>query len=91
MSRSGYTDDWDGENWDFIRYRGAVKSAFRGARGQAFLKEMIATMDAMPIKRLVRNELETFDRVSFSHWGLIPCESVCAIGSVGNRTVAKKT
>ena len=61
MSRSGYTDDgWDDESaqWASIRYAGALKSAMRGKRGQAFLKELLAALDAMPVKRLIREHLE---------------------------------
>lgn len=68
MSRSGYDDDCDG--WDLIRWRGAVASAIRGARGQAFLKEMLAALDAMPEHKLVQGELEQHGEV-------------CAIGAVG--------
>jgi len=57
MSRSGYTDDYDGENWDLIRWRGAVKSALRGKRGQAFLRELIAALEAMPRKELIAGGL----------------------------------
>ena len=53
MSRSGYHDDCEG--WDLIR--GAVKSAIRGRRGQAFLKEMLAALDALPEKRLITEDL----------------------------------
>lgn len=50
MSRSGYCDD--GENgWATICWRGAVKSALRGKRGQSFLLELAEAMDAMPTKR----------------------------------------
>ena len=70
MSRSGYSDDYDHENWDMIRWRGQVASAIRGKRGQAFLRELVAALDAMPEKRLIANELESFG-------------NVCAIGSVG--------
>lgn len=56
MSRSGYSDDCGG--WDLIRWRGAVASAIKGARGQAFLKELAAAMDAMPDKRLIAHELQ---------------------------------
>jgi hypothetical protein len=56
MSRSGYSDDCDG--WDLIRWRGAVNSAIKGARGQKFLRELLAALDAMPEKRLIPNELE---------------------------------
>ena len=69
MSRSGYYDSCDG--WDLIRWRGAVASAIRGKRGQAFLREMIAALDAMPEKRLIVDALET------------ETGDVCAIGAVG--------
>jgi hypothetical protein len=70
MSRSGYSDDID-DNWSWIRWRGYVASAIRGKRGQAFLREMLAAMDALPEKKLIANDLET------------PDGAVCAIGSVG--------
>lgn len=73
MSRSGYNDDWnddDRANWRMIRYRGAVTSAFRGKRGQAFLKEMQAALEGLPNKRLIANNL--------MHGG-----EVCALGAVG--------
>jgi hypothetical protein len=66
--RSGYSDSCDG--WDLIRWRGAVASAIRGKRGQAFLREMLASLDALPDKRLIAEELEQNGEV-------------CAIGSVG--------
>ncbi|TPN44888.1 hypothetical protein [Mesorhizobium sp. B1-1-7] len=69
MSRSGYIDDMD-DQWAHIRWRDAVKAAIRGKRGQAFLREMLAAMDALPEKKLVSSELETEGQV-------------CAIGSVG--------
>lgn len=68
MSRSGYSDDCDG--WGLICWRGAVASSIRGARGHAFLNEMLAAMDAMPEKKLIAHDLEQEG-------------SVCAIGSVG--------
>jgi hypothetical protein len=70
MSRSGYSDDGD-DPWASIRWRGAVASAIRGARGQAFLREMLTAMDALPEHKLIANELITKDG------------EVCAIGSVG--------
>jgi len=73
MSRSGYSDDcWDdpNANWAIIRWRGAVASALRGKRGQAFLRELRDALDAMPNKRLVSH---TFIRG----------EEVCALGAVG--------
>lgn len=68
MSRSGYSDDCDG--WALICWRGAVTSAIRGKRGQAFLLEMAAALDAMPEKSLIREELEKGGEV-------------CALGSIG--------
>lgn len=53
MSRSGYTDDC--ENLEL--YRASVDRAISGKRGQAFLKELAAAMDAMPEKVLIANEL----------------------------------
>lgn len=84
MSRSGYTEDCD-DQWSFIMWRGAVKRAIRGQRGQLFLMEMLAAMDALPLKRLVANELEVPDLIPCSHWGMFEAESVCAIGSVGKQ------
>ena len=70
MSRSGYSDDLD--NWATIKWRGAVSSAIRGRRGQAFLREMLAALDALEAKRLIANDLERDGEV-------------CAIGAVGVR------
>ncbi|MEQ6327304.1 hypothetical protein VLF92_03065 [Pseudomonas chengduensis] len=56
MSRSGYSDDCDG--WELICWRGAVNSAIKGKRGQAFLIELRDALDAMPEKRLISEELE---------------------------------
>lgn len=61
MSRSGYSDDYDGDNWDLIRWRGAVTSAIRGKRGQAFLREALAALDAMPEKQLIAGDLVAFN------------------------------
>lgn len=55
MSRSGYSCDG---GWSLICWRGAVKSAIRGKRGQAFLKELLAALDAMPEKVLIREQLQ---------------------------------
>jgi len=71
MSRSGYYDDC--ESWSLICYRGQVASAIRGKRGQLFLLEMLAALDALPEKKLVASELEAQDG------------AVCAIGAVGRR------
>lgn len=55
MSRSGYTDYCEG--WALIRWRGAVASAIRGKRGQAFLREALAALESIPDKRLIAGEL----------------------------------
>jgi hypothetical protein len=68
MSRAGYNDDC--EQWALICWRGAVNSAIRGARGQAFLNDLIAALDALPEKKLIAEELENEG-------------TVCAIGAVG--------
>jgi hypothetical protein len=68
MSRSGYSEDC--EQWDMIRWRGAVNSAIKGARGQAFLKEMLQALDALGEHKLIAEELEKDGEV-------------CGIGSVG--------
>ena len=65
--RSGYDDGYD--NWALVRYRGAVASAIRGRRGQGFLREMLAALDAMPQQRLIGE--------SFAADG-----NVCALGAV---------
>lgn len=66
MSRSGYSEDC--ENLEL--YRASVERAIYGKRGQAFLKELAAALDAMPEKVLIRGELVD------EHGG------VCAIGAV---------
>jgi len=57
MSRSGYSEDYD--QWANIRWRGAVNSAIKGKRGQDFLKELLTALEAMPVKRLIANDLQT--------------------------------
>lgn len=69
MSRSGYSEDCDNE-WALIRWRGAVASAIRGARGQTLLKEMAAALDAMEEKQLIAHEF-------------IAEGAFCALGVVG--------
>lgn len=62
-NRSGYTDDCDNEDGRYAMWRGAVMSAVRGKRGQAFLREMRDAMDAMPEgeRRLIPEELVSED------------------------------
>lgn len=71
MSRSGYTDDCENQ-WELIRWRGAVKSAIRGKRGQQALREILAALDAMPNKRLASELLVTADG------------EFCTLGALGN-------
>lgn len=68
MSRSGYSEEID--QWDLIRWRGAVNSAIKGKRGQALLADMAKAFDAMPTKRLISEAL-------ISKEG-----EVCALGAV---------
>lgn len=57
MGRSGYSDDYGDEDpLALARWRGQVASAMRGKRGQAFLIELRDALDAMPDKRLIRDE-----------------------------------
>lgn len=55
MSRSGYSTDLT--NWENIRWRGAVCSSLRGKRGQKFLLEMLAALDAISSKKLIAGDL----------------------------------
>lgn len=70
MSRHGYSDDMD-DNLAMGRWRAAVNSAIRGKRGQAFLRELLAALDALPEKKLIAEELVEQDG------------QVCALGAVG--------
>lgn len=68
MSRSGYSDDHEG--WASICWRGAVNSALKGARGQAFLKEALVALDALEPKALIAESLSVNG-------------GVCTLGAVG--------
>ena len=70
MSRSVYDEDGHGDNWATICWRGAVKKAIKGKRGQDFLKEMLVALDALSNHALIANELEDHG-------------AYCAIGAVG--------
>jgi hypothetical protein len=79
MSRSGYTDDYD-DPLALGRWRSAVRSALNGRRGQAFLREMLAALDALPEKRLAREDLEVpVTGMPFRLQG----GEVCALGAAG--------
>jgi hypothetical protein len=56
MSRSGYTD-CDDSSYPLDFYRHTVDRSIRGKRGQAFLRDLLAALDAMPEKRLIAHEL----------------------------------
>lgn len=71
MSRSGYSDDCDG--WALIRWRGAVAAAIRGRRGQQTLREILAALDAMPVKALAAESLVTAEG------------SFCTLGALGSQ------
>lgn len=68
MGRSGYSEDAENVNL----WRGAVRRAIQGKRGQMFLREMLEALDTLPGKRLIAEYLEADGEV-------------CAIGSVGKR------
>lgn len=72
MSRAGYSDDYDDSDYPAAMWRGAVLSAIRGKRGQSFLAELLASLDALPEKKLAAN--------SFTRGG-----EICALGSVAVR------
>ena len=57
MSRAEYNHD-DSREYPAALWRGAVASSIRGLRGQALLRDLLAALDAMPVKELVANELE---------------------------------
>jgi hypothetical protein len=56
MSRSGYNDDYDISA--VAMWRGQVASAIRGRRGQAFLRDLLAALEALPDKRLIADHME---------------------------------
>lgn len=69
MNRSGYVDEVD-DYWAYIRYCGARNKAIKGKRGQAFLKELLEVLEAMPEKKLIAEELVTTEG------------EVCALGAI---------
>ncbi|KQX34657.1 hypothetical protein [Variovorax sp. Root434] len=58
MSRSGYSDDYDEDGTGGL-WRGAVRRAIQGKRGQAALHELAKALDAMPAKTLAAESLMT--------------------------------
>lgn len=71
MSRHGYSEDDGDDPLACGRWRGAVASTIRGKQGQAFLREVLATLDAIPGKRLISEELKTVEG------------EFCTLGAVG--------
>jgi hypothetical protein len=69
MSRHGYVDYEGDDPLAEGRWRGAMVAAKRGKRGQAFFRELIEALDAMPEKALAAH--------SFVQGG-----EVCALGAV---------
>lgn len=68
MSRSGYSDSFDG--YELAMYRGVIASATRGRRGQRFFIDLVAALDALPAKELIASELQTEEG------------AVCALGAL---------
>jgi hypothetical protein len=69
MSRHGYIEDSDFEPLEYGRWRGRLLSSIRGKRGQAFLRELVDALEAMPEKELVAEVLNKEGEV-------------CALGAV---------
>ncbi|MBT9493890.1 MAG: hypothetical protein IV107_16445 [Paucibacter sp.] len=69
MSRSGYSDECE-DQWQNIMFRGRVASATRGKRGQTLLRDLMAALDAMPDKRLIKN-------------GFVADGAFCTLGVLG--------
>lgn len=69
MSRSGYSEEIEDQG-SLNLYRASVDRALCGKRGQAFLREMLVALDAMPVKELVAEEIVRDE----AH--------VCALGAV---------
>ena len=69
MSRSGYSDDYDGDH-PIALYRQAVRRATMGYRGQHLLRRLRMALDAMPEKRLIDGAIK--DKAG----------NVCALGAV---------
>lgn len=53
MSRSGYSEEYE----YMALWRANVERSIAGKRGQVFLKDLLAALDAMPEKRLVADVL----------------------------------
>lgn len=67
-NRSGYSEDCENLNL----YRGTVARATYGKRGQAFFRDLVAALDAMPVKRLIEGMFEVQGEI-------------CALGSLARQ------
>lgn len=75
MSRSGYSEDCE----HLQLWRNNVERTIASKRGQVFIKDLIIALDAMPVKELIRHDLERNGEV-------------CAIGALGiKRSVDMKS
>lgn len=76
MSRSGYTDDIDSPEdlWAAIRWAGALNSAIKGGRGQAFFRRLAEALDSMEKKELIAGALEMLEADN---------KMFCALGVAG--------
>ena len=80
MSRSGLVEGDECDALELGRWRAAVRSAIGGKRGQAFLKETLAVLDAMPSKRLVAGDWDQpIGGLPFAPTG----GDCCMLGAVG--------
>ena len=86
MSRAGYSDDCD-DPLQEGRWRAAVNSAIRGKRGQAFLREALAALDAMADKKLIAGDLVVTGSQAACGEDQIIVGSCCLLGAVA---VARK-
>jgi hypothetical protein len=79
MSRSGYTEECD-DYLEIGRWRGRVKSATNGKRGQEFFHKLIVALDAMEVK-----ELAAMD--SWEDEGLYKDGKPCVLGALADHMV----
>ena len=71
MSRSGYSEDYDEifPNAGFL-YAKNIERAVKGKRGRKFFRDLLAALDAMPVKRLISEDL-------------VRDGEMCALGALG--------
>ena len=86
MTRAGYSYC---DNSDYIRWRGEVASAVLGERGQTFLRELIAALDALPQKRLIKRELWNGEVCALGAVAVARGMDVITLDTEDNRGIAK--